>query len=47
MDAPQAPGHIGALTWFSARTLIVLSADDKVSEWRVELQEGSMPGKFR
>nr|XP_025847862.1 telomerase protein component 1 [Vulpes vulpes] len=42
----QAPGHIGALTWFSARTLIVLSADDKVSEWRVELQEGSMPGKF-
>jgi len=42
----QAPGHISALVWYSAHTLIVLSADEKVSEWQVELQEGSTPGNF-
>ncbi|XP_054421609.1 telomerase protein component 1 [Pteronotus mesoamericanus] len=39
----QAPGHISALIWSSANTLIVVSANEKVSEWRVELQKGSIP----
>ncbi|XP_004413083.1 PREDICTED: telomerase protein component 1 [Odobenus rosmarus divergens] len=42
----QAPGHISALVWYSAHTLIVLSADEKVSEWQVELQEGLTPRNF-
>uniref|UniRef100_A0A8D1JHP7 Telomerase associated protein 1 n=1 Tax=Sus scrofa TaxID=9823 RepID=A0A8D1JHP7_PIG len=39
----QAPGCISALIWYSAHTLIVVSADKKVSEWQVELQKGSAP----
>ncbi|XP_047593275.1 telomerase protein component 1 [Lutra lutra] len=42
----QAPGHISALVWYSAHTLIVLSANEKVSEWHVDLQEGSTPKNF-
>ncbi|XP_021569917.1 telomerase protein component 1 [Carlito syrichta] len=42
----QAPGHISALTWYSAGTFLVLSADEKVSEWQVELQEGSASRSF-
>ncbi|XP_060002650.1 telomerase protein component 1 isoform X3 [Lagenorhynchus albirostris] len=42
----QAPGHISALIWYSAHTLIVVSADEKVSEWQVELQKGSAPRNF-
>uniref|UniRef100_A0A452TVM3 Telomerase associated protein 1 n=1 Tax=Ursus maritimus TaxID=29073 RepID=A0A452TVM3_URSMA len=42
----QAAGHISALLWYSARTLIVLSNNEKVSEWQVELQEGSTPRNF-
>uniref|UniRef100_M3Z351 Telomerase associated protein 1 n=1 Tax=Mustela putorius furo TaxID=9669 RepID=M3Z351_MUSPF len=42
----QAPGHINALVWYSARTLIVLSANEKVSEWHVDLQEGSTSRNF-
>uniref|UniRef100_A0A673TDN2 Telomerase associated protein 1 n=1 Tax=Suricata suricatta TaxID=37032 RepID=A0A673TDN2_SURSU len=38
--AAQAPGRISALIWYSAHTLIVLSANEKVSEWQVELQKG-------
>lgn len=37
----QAAGRISAVIWYSAGTLIVLSADEKVSEWQVELQKGS------
>lgn len=43
----QAPGHIGALIWSSARTFFVLSADEKISEWQVKLRKGSAPGNFR
>uniref|UniRef100_A0A8C6DQZ2 Telomerase associated protein 1 n=1 Tax=Moschus moschiferus TaxID=68415 RepID=A0A8C6DQZ2_MOSMO len=39
----QAPGCISALLWYSAHTLIVVSANEKVSEWHVELQKGSTP----
>ncbi|KAK2498922.1 hypothetical protein MC885_003950 [Smutsia gigantea] len=39
----QAAGRIGAVIWYSAGTLIVLSADEKVSEWQVELRKGSTP----
>ncbi|XP_057579321.1 telomerase protein component 1 isoform X2 [Hippopotamus amphibius kiboko] len=42
----QAPGRISALIWYSAHTLIVVSADEKVSEWRVELQKGSTVRNF-
>ncbi|XP_019665763.2 telomerase protein component 1 isoform X1 [Ailuropoda melanoleuca] len=42
----QAAGHISALLWYAARTLIVLSNNEKVSEWQVELQEGSTPRNF-
>ncbi|PNJ36161.1 TEP1 isoform 3 [Pongo abelii] len=42
----QAPGHIGALIWSSARTFFVLSADEKISEWQVKLQKGSAPGNL-
>uniref|UniRef100_A0A2K5Z421 Telomerase protein component 1 n=1 Tax=Mandrillus leucophaeus TaxID=9568 RepID=A0A2K5Z421_MANLE len=42
----QAPGHIGALIWSSARTFFVLSADEKISEWQVKLRKGSAPGNF-
>ncbi|XP_032712839.1 telomerase protein component 1 [Lontra canadensis] len=42
----QAPGRISALVWYSAHTLIVLSANEKVSEWHVDLQEGSTPRNF-
>ncbi|XP_033707287.1 telomerase protein component 1 isoform X1 [Tursiops truncatus] len=42
----QAPGRISALIWYSAHTLIVVSADEKVSEWQVELQKGSAPRNF-
>uniref|UniRef100_A0A8C2RHJ1 Telomerase associated protein 1 n=1 Tax=Capra hircus TaxID=9925 RepID=A0A8C2RHJ1_CAPHI len=39
----QAPGCISALLWYSVHTLIVVSANEKVSEWHVELQKGSTP----
>uniref|UniRef100_A0A8C5VSR8 Telomerase associated protein 1 n=1 Tax=Microcebus murinus TaxID=30608 RepID=A0A8C5VSR8_MICMU len=42
----QAPGRIGALIWYSARTFFVLSADEEISEWQVELQKGSSPRNF-
>ncbi|XP_045306132.1 telomerase protein component 1 isoform X4 [Leopardus geoffroyi] len=42
----QAPGSISALIWYSAHTLIVLSANEKVSEWQVELQKGSTQTNF-
>ncbi|KAK1338869.1 hypothetical protein QTO34_019536 [Cnephaeus nilssonii] len=42
----QAPGRISALIWYSANTLIVVSADEKVSEWQVELQRDSTPRNF-
>nr|XP_014699987.2 telomerase protein component 1 isoform X2 [Equus asinus] len=42
----QAPGRISSLVWYSAHTLIVLSADEKVSEWQVEWQKDSTPGNF-
>uniref|UniRef100_A0A2K5IK47 Telomerase protein component 1 n=1 Tax=Colobus angolensis palliatus TaxID=336983 RepID=A0A2K5IK47_COLAP len=42
----QAPGHIGALIWSSARTFFILSADEKISEWQVKLRKGSAPGNF-
>ncbi|XP_062944572.1 telomerase protein component 1 isoform X2 [Cynocephalus volans] len=42
----QAPGHIGALIWYSAHTFFALSADEKISEWQVELQKGSTLGNF-
>ncbi|XP_029419184.1 telomerase protein component 1 isoform X2 [Nannospalax galili] len=44
----QAPGRISALIWYSARSFFVLSADEKVSEWQVELTNGSSsPRDFR
>ncbi|KAM9091234.1 telomerase protein component 1 isoform 2-T2 [Megaptera novaeangliae] len=42
----QAPGRISALIWYSAHTLIVVSADERVSEWQVEMQKGSAPRNF-
>ncbi|XP_004390075.1 telomerase protein component 1 [Trichechus manatus latirostris] len=42
----QAPGRISALIWYSAHTFFVLSADEKVSEWQVELQRGSTSRNF-
>ncbi|XP_019487936.1 PREDICTED: telomerase protein component 1 [Hipposideros armiger] len=42
----QAPGRISALIWRSANTLVVVSADEKVSEWQVELRKGSTPRNF-
>uniref|UniRef100_G1RIT5 Telomerase protein component 1 n=1 Tax=Nomascus leucogenys TaxID=61853 RepID=G1RIT5_NOMLE len=39
----QAPGHIGALIWSSARIFFVLSADEKISEWQVKLRKGPAP----
>lgn len=39
----QAPGCISALLWYSVNTLIVVSANEKVSEWHVELQKSSTP----
>ena len=43
----QAPGCISALLWYSVHTLIVVSANEKVSEWHVELQKGSTPRNVR
>lgn len=43
----QAPGRISALIWSSANTLVVISANEKVSEWQVELQKGSIPRNCR
>ncbi|XP_066199241.1 telomerase protein component 1 [Saccopteryx leptura] len=40
----QAPGCISALIWYLANTLVVVSGDEKVSEWQVEVQNGSTPG---
>uniref|UniRef100_A0A8D2AMB6 Telomerase associated protein 1 n=1 Tax=Sciurus vulgaris TaxID=55149 RepID=A0A8D2AMB6_SCIVU len=42
----QAPGRISALIWYSAHTFFVLSADEKISEWQVELQKGSTSRDF-
>ncbi|XP_069340966.1 telomerase protein component 1 [Eulemur rufifrons] len=42
----QAPGRISALIWYSARTFFALSADEKISEWQVELQRCSSPRNF-
>ncbi|XP_036895648.1 telomerase protein component 1 [Sturnira hondurensis] len=39
----QAPGCISALIWSSVNTLVAVSANEKVSEWQVELQKRSMP----
>ncbi|XP_040591714.1 telomerase protein component 1 isoform X2 [Mesocricetus auratus] len=33
----QAPGRVSDVTWQSAREFLVLSANEKVSEWQVEL----------
>ncbi|XP_060031383.1 telomerase protein component 1 isoform X2 [Erinaceus europaeus] len=43
----QAPGCISALTWYSAHTVIVLSAAETLSEWEVELQKDSTSSNFR
>ncbi|XP_045678527.1 telomerase protein component 1 isoform X1 [Phyllostomus hastatus] len=43
----QAPGRISALIWSSVNTLVVVSANEKVSEWQVELQKGSIPRNCR
>ncbi|XP_053452149.1 telomerase protein component 1 isoform X2 [Nycticebus coucang] len=42
----QAPGRISTLIWYSACTFFVLSADEKISEWQVELQKGPAPRNF-
>ncbi|XP_047396054.1 telomerase protein component 1 isoform X2 [Sciurus carolinensis] len=42
----QAPGRVSALIWYSAHTFFVLSADEKISEWQVELQKGSASRDF-
>ncbi|XP_006163129.1 telomerase protein component 1 [Tupaia chinensis] len=42
----QAPGRVSALIWYSAHTFFVLSADEKISEWQVEMQMGSTPRNF-
>ncbi|XP_055989915.1 telomerase protein component 1 [Sorex fumeus] len=42
----QAPGRISSLTWLSARTFIVLTADEKLSEWQVHRQKGSSSRNF-
>ncbi|XP_058149817.1 telomerase protein component 1 isoform X1 [Dasypus novemcinctus] len=42
----QAPGRISALIWYSEHTFFVLSADEKVSKWQVELQKHSTPRNF-
>ncbi|KAM7158808.1 telomerase protein component 1 isoform 1-T4 [Molossus nigricans] len=42
----QTPGRISALIWYSAHTLVVVNADEKVSEWQVELQKDSTPQNF-
>nr|XP_010947996.1 telomerase protein component 1 isoform X1 [Camelus bactrianus] len=42
----QAPGPISALLWSSAHTLIVVSAYNQVSEWRVVLRMDSTPRHF-
>ncbi|KAL1781119.1 telomerase protein component 1 [Sigmodon hispidus] len=40
----QAPGCISDLIWYSAHSFFVLSANEKVSEWQVELRERSTSG---
>ncbi|KAM6202580.1 telomerase protein component 1 [Rhynchocyon petersi] len=42
----QAPGHVIALMWYSQKTFFVLSTDEKVTEWHVQMQRGSMSRKF-
>uniref|UniRef100_A0A8C9PQQ8 Telomerase associated protein 1 n=1 Tax=Spermophilus dauricus TaxID=99837 RepID=A0A8C9PQQ8_SPEDA len=42
----QAPGRVSALIWYSAHTFFVLSADEKISEWQVELQKDSTSRNF-
>ncbi|XP_064148316.1 telomerase protein component 1 isoform X2 [Loxodonta africana] len=42
----QAPGRVSSLIWSSAHAFFVLSADEKVSEWQVELQTGSTSRNF-
>ncbi|XP_029397594.1 telomerase protein component 1 [Mus pahari] len=37
----QAPGRISHLLWYSANSFFVLSANENVSEWQVELRKGS------
>ncbi|XP_031217755.1 telomerase protein component 1 [Mastomys coucha] len=37
----QAPGRISDLIWYSANSFFVLSANENVSEWQVELRKGS------
>ncbi|XP_020013985.2 telomerase protein component 1 isoform X1 [Castor canadensis] len=42
----QAPGRVSALIWYSVHTFFVLSADEKISEWKVELLKGSTSRNF-
>ncbi|XP_007949412.1 telomerase protein component 1 [Orycteropus afer afer] len=42
----QASDRISALIWYSAHTFFVLSADEKISEWQVELQRNSTSRNF-
>nr|XP_006994908.1 telomerase protein component 1 [Peromyscus maniculatus bairdii] len=39
----QAPGRVSDLIWYSAHSVFVLSANEKIIEWQVELTEGPTP----
>ncbi|XP_042557018.1 telomerase protein component 1 [Dipodomys spectabilis] len=43
----QAPGRVSALIWYSAHTFYVLSADEKISEWKVERLKSSTSRNIR
>lgn len=43
----RAPGRVSDLIWCSADAFFVLSANENVSEWQVELRKGSTCTNFR
>ncbi|KAM4881527.1 telomerase protein component 1 [Thomomys bottae] len=43
----QVPGRVSTVIWFSAHTFYVLSADEKISEWKVEWLKGSTSRNIR
>lgn len=43
----RAPGRVSDLIWCSANAFFVLSANENVSEWQVELRKGSTCTNFR
>ncbi|XP_048211653.1 telomerase protein component 1 [Perognathus longimembris pacificus] len=47
MATAQAPGRVSALIWYSAHTFYVLSADEKISEWKVEQLRSSTSRNIR